>query len=384
MMVDSRVNQRDFLPYGRHIIDNDDIASVIEVLKSDWLTCGPKVKEFEEAVAAFCAADHGVAVSSGTAALHGAMHAIGIAGGDEVIVPTMTFAASANSVVYAGGTPVFADVRPETLLIDPDKVESLITPRTKAIVAVDYAGQPCDYDELRTIADRHSLVLIADSCHSLGSSYKGRMTGSIADMTIFSFHPVKHIATGEGGMVVTNSQEWAEKIACFRNHGITTNPKQRQDNGTWFYQMEELGYNYRLTDIQCALGLSQLKKLPQWLECRNNLAACYAENLTSIQNIQPLLTQKDCKHAYHLYVIRLAAAVNREFVFKALHQDGIGVNVHYIPVHRHPYYQGKFGCAAGLCPVAEEAYEHILTLPLHPAMSTSDVDYVSECISRVV
>lgn len=372
------------MPYGRHIVDNDDIASVTEVLRSDWLTSGPKVKEFEAEVVSLCEAKYGVAVSSGTAALHGAMHAIGIGHGDEVIVPAMTFAATANSVVYAGGTPVFADVVTDTLLIDPSKVESLITPKTKAIVAVDYAGQPCDYDELLTIADLYGLKLIADSCHSLGSSYKGKMTGSIADMTIFSFHPVKHIATGEGGMVVTNSQDWAEKIACFRNHGITTDPKQRMDSGTWLYQMEELGYNYRLTDIQCALGLSQLKKLPYWLECRDNLAGHYDNKLISSPDIQPLKNLEQRTHARHLYVVRLGTGISREVVYKALHKDGIGVNVHYIPVYMHPYYKREFKFAEGLCPVAEEAFKHILTLPLHPAMSTADVDYVLECLGRVI
>ncbi|MCP4566239.1 MAG: aminotransferase class I/II-fold pyridoxal phosphate-dependent enzyme, partial [FCB group bacterium] len=247
------------IPYGRQSIDEEDIQSVVEVLRSDWLTTGPKVDAFEHALADYVGAEYGVAVSSGTAALHCAMYALGIGPGDEVILPPMTFAATANCVVFLGGTPVFADVQPDTLLIDPVAVEKKITKRTRAIIAVDYAGQPCDYDSLRDIANSHGLSLIADGCHALGAVYKGHRVGSLADMTVFSFHPVKHITTGEGGMITTNDPKFAGRMRRFRNHGIDTDFRQREQQGSWYYEMVDLGYNYRITDMQCALGLSQLK-----------------------------------------------------------------------------------------------------------------------------
>ena len=260
-------------------MDEADIEAVIQVLRSDWLTTGPKVEAFEQAVAQYGGATYGVAVNSGTAALHAAMYAIGIGPGDEVIVPAMTFAATANSVVYQGGTPVFADVEPQTLLLDPRQVVAKITPRTKAVVAVDYAGQPCDYTALRDIAEKHGVYLIADACHALGGAYQGKPVGSLADLTVFSFHPVKHITTGEGGMVVTAYSELAERMRMFRNHGITSDHRQRDQRGTWYYEMTDLGYNYRLTDLQCALGLSQLQKLAAWLSRRQMIAGCYDASL---------------------------------------------------------------------------------------------------------
>lgn len=367
-----------FLPYGRHLIDEDDIAAVVSALRSDWLTTGPRAAEFERAVKDYTGANHAVAVSSGTAALHAAMHAIGIGPGDEVIVPAMTFAATANCVMYMGGTPVFADVEPDTLLLDPAQVEARITPRTRAIIAVDYAGQPCDYDTLRAIGSRHSLTVVADACHSLGGAYRGQRVGSLADLTVFSFHPVKHITTGEGGMIVTNDEDFALRMRRFRNHGIASDHREREANGTWQYEMTHLGYNYRITDIQCALGTSQMKKLPHWLEHRDRLARKYGALLT--QSIgSPLVKRPDLQHAYHLYVIRLAEDMNRAFLFKKLRRRSIGVNVHYLPVHLHPYYQRTLGTVPGLCPVAEAAYDHILTLPLHQAMTEADVARV--CLS---
>ena len=286
-----------FIPYGRQSIDEKDVAAVCSVLRSDWLTTGPKVGEFERAVADYVGAEHGAAVSSGTAALHCAMYALGIGPGDEVIVPPMTFAATANCVVYQGGTPVFADVEPDTLLIDPAEVERKITDRTRAIIAVDYAGQPCDYEALRRIADRHGLALVADGCHALGAEYRGRKDGTLADMTAFSFHPVKHVATGEGGMVVTDDEAFAEKIRLFRNHGITTDHRQREALGSWFYEMVDLGYNYRMTDIQCALGISQLKKLPEFLERRRLIAARYDAAFGDSDTIFPLGCRENVFHA---------------------------------------------------------------------------------------
>jgi perosamine synthetase len=260
------------IPYGRQWLDADDEQEVLAALRSGWLTTGPRVEEFERSVTSFTGAVHGVAVSSGTAALHTAMFALGIGPGDEVVVPPMTFAATANAVLYMGGTPVFADVDPATLLLDPAAAEARITPRTKAIVGVDYAGQPCDWDALRAVADRHGLALVADGCHALGAEDRGRKVGVLADMTVFSFHPVKHVTTGEGGMVVTGDTALAARCRLFRNHGITTDAAQRERAGAWFYEMTELGYNYRITDIQCALGLSQMSKLSGFLGRRRGIA----------------------------------------------------------------------------------------------------------------
>lgn len=375
------------LPYGHQWVDETDIEAVVEVLRSAWLTTGPKVSEFEEAFAEVVNARYAVAVSSGTAALHAAMYAIGIKPGDEVIVPPMTFAATANCVVFQGGTPVFADVDPETLLLDPTQVEGKITSRTKAIIAVDYTGQPCDYDALRAIADRHGLVLVADACHSLGGSYKRHPVGSLANLSVFSFHPVKHITTGEGGMITTNNAEFAQRMRIFRNHGITTDHRQREQQGSWFYEMVDLGYNYRLTDIQCALGMSQLRKLPGWVKRRQEIAQRYDEAFAEIPAVKPLGVRPKVSHAYHLYVVRLELErlqVTRAGVFAALRAEGIGVNVHYIPVHLHPFYRKRFGTGPGLCPVAEAAYEQIITLPLFPRMSDKDVEDVITAVHKVI
>jgi perosamine synthetase len=379
--------QTDFLPYGRQWLDDDDVAAVLEVLRSDWLTTGPKVGELEEAFAASVGAREAVAVSNGTAALHAAVHALGIGPGDEVIVTTMTFAASANCVVYQGGTPVFADVDAKTLLLDPGSVEEKITDRTKAIVGVDYAGQPCDWDSLRSIAIRHGLALIDDACHALGGSYKGRSVGTLADLNTFSLHPVKHITSGEGGLITTDDPKLAQRMRTFRNHGITTDHRQRSERGSWFYEMVDLGFNYRLTDIQCALALSQLKKLNSWVARRQQIASAYDEAFAKMPGVTPLETQPDSSHAYHLYVIRLDRAIletDRAAVFEALRDAEIGVNVHYIPVHLHPFYQQRFGTHAGQCPVAEEAYEEILSLPMFPMMSDEDSTRVVESIRTIV
>ncbi len=265
------------IPYGRQSICEDDIEAVVNVLRSDWLTTGPMVETFEKAVAAFVGAKYAVAVSSGTAALHTALYAAGITKGNEVLVPPMTFAATANSVVFQSGTPVFVDVDSDSLLIDPEKVKAKIGAKTKAIIAVDYAGQPCNYDALREIAKKNNLLLVSDACHAIGGKYRNVMVGSLADLTVFSFHPVKHITTGEGGMVVTDNFEYAERMRRFRNHGIVTDYRQRAKMATWYYEMADLGYNYRLTDIQCALGVSQLSKLPGWILRRREIARIYDE-----------------------------------------------------------------------------------------------------------
>lgn len=374
------------LPYGHQCIDEDDIKAVVDVLRSDWLTTGPKVAEFEKRFAEMVGAKYAVAVNSGTAALHAAAFAAGIGPGDEVITTPMTFAASANCVLYCGGRPVFADVEADTLLLDPSFVESKISPKTKAIIAVDYAGQPCDYDALKKLSDEHGLILIADACHALGATYKNRKVGTLADMTVFSFHPVKHITTGEGGMVVTDNPDFAVKLRAFRNHGITADHRQREAEGSWFYEMAELGYNYRLPDINCALGLSQLKKLDKFVARRRQIAALYDSAFADMTALSPLARRDDRKSSYHLYVVGLNLSklnVSRLQVFGALRAENIGVNVHYIPVYWHPYYN-KLGYGKGLCPVAEKAYEEIVTLPLFPAMSDRDAGDVIKAVKKVL
>ena len=375
------------LPYGHQSIDQSDIDALIGVLRSDWLTTGPTVQAFEDAVAEFVGAKYAVAVSNGTAALHAATYALGISSGDEVIVPAMTFAASANAAVYQAGTPVFVDVEPETLQIDPSQVEAKITARTKAIVSVDYAGQPCNYDELNTIARRHGLRLIADACHALGANYKGRKVGTLADLSTFSFHPVKPITTGEGGLITTDDEGYADEMRAFRNHGITTDHRQRAERGSWFYEMVDLGYNYRLSDIQCALGLNQVRRLADWTVRRQEIARRYDEAFADVPAVEPLARRAEVTHAYHLYVIQLhleQLKVDRSGVFAALRAEGIGANVHYIPVHLHPYYREHFGTGPGLCPVAEAAYERILSLPIFPTMTDKDSDDVIEAVKKVV
>ncbi len=371
------------LPYGRQSVDEDDIAAVAEVLRSDWLTTGPKVEEFERAFATFTGSAFAVAVSSGTAALHAAMAALGIGPGDEVIVPAITFVASANCVVYQGGTPVFADVDARTLLVDPADVERKITARTRAIIAVDYAGQPCDYAALRALAARHKLALVADACHALGGAAGGQPVGSLADLSTFSLHPVKPITCGEGGVITTSSADLAAKMRVFRNHGISTDFRQREKLGSWAYEMVGLGYNYRLSDLQCALAASQLRKLPGWVARRQEIAARYDAAFAAATAFRPLAVRPGVAHGYHLYVIGLRAGLDRGAFFTDLRAQGIGANVHYAPVYLHPFYREKFGTVPGLCPAAESASAQILTLPVFPRMTDADADDVIAAVQRV-
>ncbi len=374
------------LPYGHQIIDDDDVRAVEAVLRSDWLTTGPNVAAFEQAFAARVGAQYAVAISNGTAALHAAAFAAHIQPGDEVIVTPMTFAASANCVCYQGGTVVFADVCADTLNLDPAHVAEAITPRTRAIVTVDYTGQPSDLTELNALAQQHGLTLIEDASHALGATYRHQPIGALTDLTTFSLHPVKHITTGEGGVITTNNPELAAHLRRFRNHGITSDHRQREQTGSWFYEMIDLGYNYRLTDIQCALGLSQLKKLPGWVARRREIAARYTAAFSSWPEIELPATLADREPAWHLYVIRLnlyRLYIDRARVFAALRAENIGVNVHYIPVPWHPYYQ-QLGYARGQWPIAEAAYERMISLPMWAGMSDQDVDDVIAALQKVI
>jgi perosamine synthetase len=374
--------RKTLLSYGKQSIDESDVQAVADQLRSAWLTTGPTVGEFEKAFAAFTGAIEAVAVSNGTAALHAAVRALGITAGDEVIVPAMTFAASANAVLFEGGTPVFADVHADSLLIDPASVKKLITKKTKAIIAVDYAGQPCDYDALRTFG----LPIIADACHALGGSLNKKPVGSLADLSTFSFHPVKPMTTGEGGMITTDDSEKAATMRAFRNHCLTSDHRERETTGAWKYDVTNLGYNYRLTDLQCALGLSQLKKLPQWVTRRQEIAKQYDQAFAGHACVTPLTVRSGVSHGYHLYVIQLhleKLTKDRNEIFKALRAENIGVNVHYTPVHLLSHYRTTLGTKEGMCPNAEHAFQRILTLPLFPAMTDADVRDVVTAIDKV-
>jgi perosamine synthetase len=375
------------LPYGRQSIDEADIEAVVDTLRSDWLTTGPKINEFEEAFAAWVGARHAVSFSSGTAALHGAAFAAGLGAGDEAITSPLTFAATANCVLYQGAKSVFADVSTDTLNLDPEKVRSLVTSKTKALLPVDYAGHPADLGLMLEIAERHGLTVIEDACHALGAEYRGRRVGSVSHMTVFSFHPVKHLTTGEGGMVTTDNAEFAETLRKFRNHGISSNARDRQREGQWHYEMVLLGFNYRLTDIACALGLQQLRKLEANLARRRAIAEKYAEAFRALPGITVPAVRREVLPAWHLYPLRLNLAklsAGRSEIFRALRAENIGVNVHYIPVHLHPYYKERFGYRGGEFPVAEAAYEGLISLPMFRGMSDGDVEDAVRAVEKVM
>lgn len=377
-----------FLPYGQQYIDNEDIESVIEVLKSEYLTTGPKVKEFEQKITDYVGAKYGVAVSNGTAALHAACFAAGIKEGDEVIVSPITFAASSNCILYQGGKPVFTDIDPVTYNIDPNDIERKITNRTKAIIPVDFTGQPVDIDKINKIADKYNLVVIQDAAHSLGAEYKEKKIGSLSDMTTFSFHPVKHITTGEGGVITTNDKNSYEKLRLFRTHGIIRDKDllTNKNEGLWYYEQLDLGFNYRITDIQCALGLSQLNKLDNFIKKRRQLVDKYNNLVSEIDGVIIPYEADYSNSSWHIYVIRLELdklKVGRKEIFNALRAENIGVNVHYLPVYYHPYYK-KLGYRKGLCPNAEILYETIITLPLFPKMENEDVLDVVKSLEKVI
>lgn len=370
------------IPYGKQTIEQDDIQAVVDVLQSDFLTTGPKIAEFEQTVADYVGAKYAVAISNGTSALHAACFAAGIGPGDEVITTPLTFAASANCVLYCGGTPVFADVDPKTYNIDPEDIQRKITDRTKAIIAVHLAGQPCDMDAIHSIAREHGLIVIEDGAHALGSVYKGKKVGSMSDMTTFSFHPVKPITTGEGGMIVTDKENFYKKMVLFRSHGITRDDSMMTRNdGPWFYQQFDLGYNYRITDIQCALGCSQMKKLDRFLARRKEIVARYNEAFADCDNIITPYQLSDTESGWHLYIVQVKNCDRRQ-VFEAMREKGIGVNVHYIPVYMHPYYQ-EHGYENVHCANAEEIYSHIISLPLYPGLTSEQQDYVIDTLKSL-
>jgi len=382
------MSHRPFLPYSRQNILPDDLRAVVRVLKGDWLTTGPTVDEFERKFAKYAGAKHAVAVSSGTAALHAAFFAAGVGPGDEVIVPATTFVATSNAAVYLGATPRFADVDPETALMIPEAAEAAITRKTRAIVPVDFAGHPADLDAFRRIARRHRLVLIDDAAHALGARWRGRRIGSIADFTTFSFHPVKHITTGEGGMITTDDAEAAVRMRMFRHHGIMRDPKRLSVNeGPWYHEMQVLGFNYRITDFQCALGISQLAKVERFIKARREIARRYTEAFRDMDGVLTPLERKGARHVYHIYPIRLALdrlKASRREIFEQLRKEGLGVQVLYIPVPWQPFYRKRFGTRRGQFPGAERFYESEISLPIFPQMRNADVARVIRTVRSVI
>jgi UDP-4-amino-4,6-dideoxy-N-acetyl-beta-L-altrosamine transaminase len=375
--------------YGRQWIDEEDVKAVSEVLTSDFVTCGPKVAELERALAEYTGAGYAVAVSNGTAALHCACIAAGIGPGDEVITTPLTFAASANCALYCGAQPVFADVDPKTYNIDPASIESHITEKTKAVVAVDFTGQAAKIREIREICDKHGLIFIEDAAHSIGTKYEGKPAGSLADMTCFSFHPVKTITSGEGGAVTSNDRELYKKLVLAHTHGITHEEEQMEEGpheGPWYYEQISLGYNYRMTDFQAALLLSQLKKLDRFAERRKEIVRRYNE---AFQMLPEIIVQEEIPESdtcRHLYIIRLdlerLACTRRQF-YDAMAAENVQCQIHYVPVYWFPYYR-HLGYKKGLCPNAEEIYKGIVSIPLYPRMTGQDVEDVIRAVKKIV
>lgn len=368
---------KQYISYGRQWIGKDDIKEVVEVLKSGWLTQGPKVEEFENALARYCKAKYAAVFSSGTAALHSAYLAANLNEG-EVITTPLTFAATSNMLVFCGAKPVFVDIEQGTLNINPEKIAKRVNSKTKAIVTVDFGGNPCDYEKILAIAKKHNLIVIEDACHALGAAYKNKKVGSFADMTIFSFHPVKSITTGEGGAVITNNKAFFEKLKIIRNHGIIKKP----DRGKWYYQISEPFFNYRITDIQCALGLSQLRKIDRFIKRRREIAKIYQKALKDVASI--ILPKESAlgSSAWHIYPVRLLKGNRKEFM-EQLHKNDIGTQVHYIPLHMQPFYKKNFGYKKGDFPVTEEYYRCALTLPLFPAMKNWEIQKVITAVRGV-
>lgn len=380
------MSKRDtFLSYGRQWIDESDIKIVVETLKSPFLTQGPQVEEFEKKVASYVGAKYAIAFANGTAALHGACYVAGIGNDDEVITTPITFAATSNAVLYCGGTPIFADIDEYTYNIDPEDIQKKITSKTKAIIPVDFTGQPTDLDAIMKIAYDNNLIVIEDGAHSLGATYKGKRVGALAHMTMFSFHPVKPITTAEGGIITTNSKEYYERLKSFRSHGISRTPFSHEQ-GEWYYEMTELGYNYRMNDLQAALGVSQINKLDAFLLRRREIATMYNKKLSDIPGVITPKQLDGTSSGWHLYMVKLNKNVlkkTRKEIFEEIRSLNIGVHVHYIPVYWHPYYR-NLGYSVGTCPKAEAWYEQAITLPIFPEMTDEDVQDVVSSIKLIL
>jgi perosamine synthetase len=375
------------IPFHLPEIGEEEIRSVVETLRSGWLTTGPKVKQFETEFAAYVGATHAVAVNSCTAALHLALEAIGIKSGDEVIVPTMTFAATAEVVFYLGARPVLVDCLPDTLNIDPEQVERAITRRTRAIIPVHYAGQPCDMDPITDIARRHRLKVIEDAAHSLPARYRGRMVGAISEVTCFSLYASKTITTGEGGVVTTDNADYADRIRIMSLHGISKEAwKRYTSGGSWYYQILAPGYKYNLTDIAAAIGIEQLKKCEQFREARQRIAARYDEAFADVPEVSKPVVREDVQHAWHLYVIRLhhdRLRIGRNEFIEKLKQAGVSTSVHFIPLHLHQYYRTGFGYHPEDFPNASALFEQILSLPLYPGMKEAEISGVIQAVRKI-
>ncbi|HET6380853.1 MAG TPA: UDP-4-amino-4,6-dideoxy-N-acetyl-beta-L-altrosamine transaminase [candidate division Zixibacteria bacterium] len=368
------------IPYGRQWVDDDDIEAVVEVLRSDFLTTGPAVRAFEDALQEVTGARHAVVLNSGTSALHAMYFAAGLRPGDEIITTPLTFAATANAALYLGATVRFVDVEPDTGNLDAAAVGAAIGDRTRMIVAVDYAGHPADYDALRAVADRHGVSLMADAAHSLGATYRGRAVGTLADASELSFHPVKAITSGEGGAVVTDDERLARRATRFRTHGITRDHAEMQrEDGAWHYEQHDLGFNYRLTDIQAALGRSQLRRLAAFIARRRAIAARYLEALADVSGISLPAVRPEVEPAWHLFVLRVDDPARRRAFFDRLRECGLGVQVHYIPVHHHPYY-AQLGFQPGICPIAEHYASRAISIPIFPLMTDDQVERVIETV----
>ncbi|PWW08341.1 UDP-4-amino-4,6-dideoxy-N-acetyl-beta-L-altrosamine transaminase [Paenibacillus cellulosilyticus] len=385
-METTRIARTAMLPYGKQAIDEDDIQAVVDVLRSDFITQGPAIDRFERKVADYVGARYAVAFCNGTAALHAACFAAGVGPGDEVITTPITFLASSNCALYMGARPVFADIKLDTYNIDPDRLASAITAKTKAIIPVDFTGQPVEIDRITKIAQDHGLVVIQDAAHSLGATYSGRKVGQYADMTMFSFHPVKHVTSGEGGVIVTDNEHYYKQLQLFRSHGMTRDAALMQQNdGPWYYEMIELGYNFRMTDMQAALGASQMDKLDRFVQRRRAIAARYTEAFSSMEGLIVPYQHPNAESSWHLYILRWDEQQfieGRNRAFQELRDRLIGVHVHYIPIYKQPYYR-SLGYANVDCPNAEEYYNTALTLPLYPSMTDQDVEDVIDSVKEV-